>query len=126
MNWYYNSNTGAVVQMPSPIGSVQLSLGIGWHGPFNSKQDALDYYTNNAAKNPGWKQPTGWVGNITNIPSAAGNVASNALDPFKGLNLGNWFIRIGEVLLGLVLVGVGVAKLTGTANVISKFAKVPL
>jgi hypothetical protein len=46
-----------------------------------------------------------------------------ALDPFHGLNLGNIFLRIGEVLLGIVLIGVGVAKLTGTTNFVASAIK---
>jgi hypothetical protein len=47
----------------------------------------------------------------------------NPLDAFKGLNLGNWILRIGEILLGVVLIGVGVAKLTGTTNAVAGAAK---
>lgn len=46
-----------------------------------------------------------------------------ANDIFHGLNLETWVLRIGEILLGVVLIGVGVAKLTGTENTISKIAK---
>lgn len=45
-----------------------------------------------------------------------------ALDVFKGLNLGNLMLRVGETVLGVVLVGVGLAKLTGAENAISKVA----
>lgn len=44
-------------------------------------------------------------------------------DIFHGLNLETWVLRIGEILLGVVLIGVGIAKLTGTENAISKIAK---
>jgi hypothetical protein len=40
-----------------------------------------------------------------------------------GLNLGEWFLRIGEIVLGIVLIGVGVAKLSGASNVVSEAAK---
>ena len=51
-------------------------------------------------------------------------VASSATqDVFHGLNLSNWAIRFVEVALGIVLIGVGVAKLTGADNVINKAAK---
>ena len=36
------------------------------------------------------------------------------------INLEQWMLRIGEVLLGLVLVGVGLARITGVDNAISK------
>jgi hypothetical protein len=59
-----------------------------------------------------------------NIPGAAAQGASKAYqDILGGFNLGSWFLRIGEILLGLVLVGVGVAKLTGASNFISSAVK---
>jgi hypothetical protein len=50
--------------------------------------------------------------------------AAVAQDAYHGLNLGTWILRIGEILLGIVLIGVGVAKLTGAENLVSKAAKV--
>lgn len=47
----------------------------------------------------------------------------NPLDLFHGLNLPGILLRIGEVLLGIVLIGVGLAKITGADNVINKAAK---
>jgi hypothetical protein len=47
-------------------------------------------------------------------------------DVLGGLNLGSLMVRIGEVLLGIVLIGVGIAKLTGASNVISTAAKVAI
>jgi len=62
------------------------------------------------------------------LPGAAAKGAANAIESLGGFNLGSWFLRIGEILLGLVLVGVGVARITGAQNVISKVvkAKIPL
>lgn len=57
------------------------------------------------------------------LPGAAAKGAENA---FHGLDLGSWFIRIGEILLGIVLVGVGVARITGAQNAISKIVKTRL
>lgn len=54
------------------------------------------------------------------VPIAA---AKGAADAIGGFNLGNWFVRIGEILLGIVLIGVGVARITGAQNVISNIAK---
>jgi hypothetical protein len=57
------------------------------------------------------------------LPGAA---AKGAEDAFHGLSLGNWFMRIGEILLGIVLVGVGVARITGAQNAVSKIVKTRL
>lgn len=124
MSWYYNSNSGAVQEFPSALAEPSLHLGIGYHGPFPSKQAALDYYTANKAANPGWKAPTGLAGNLGNALSSSGDKLNQVLgDPLGKFNLAAWFLRIGEVLLGLVLVGVGVAKLTGASNVVSTLVK---
>lgn len=49
--------------------------------------------------------------------------AAGLEDFYKSFNLGSWFLRIAEILLGIVLVGVGIARLTGAQNVISKAVK---
>jgi hypothetical protein len=53
-------------------------------------------------------------------PAAGVGVAKASQDIFKGLNLANLIMRLGEIVLGIVLVGVGVAKITGAGNVVSK------
>ena len=53
------------------------------------------------------------------IPAGIGAAA----DVLGSFNIGSWFLRIGEILLGLVLIGVGVARLTGAQNAISQFVK---
>lgn len=122
--WLYNSNTGAVAPFPSAVATVQLSSGLGWHGPFNSKQEAEQYYARVTTEQPKltWKPPT------TDPGTAIGNAGQSAADKVKkdvlgGLDLGQLIIQIGEILLGIVLIGVGIAKLTGTTNVVAKAVK---
>lgn len=127
LDWNYNSHTGAVMQMPSVQSAVVRSMGLGWHGPFKTKEETLAYYSANKDANPGWKAPAGWQENIENAIKAPGEIAGNAVSDTLGkLNLAGWFIRIGEVLLGIVLIGVGIARLTGVQNAISKVAKVAI
>lgn len=57
------------------------------------------------------------------IPGAAAKGAENAINTLGGFNLTSWFLRVGEILLGLVLIGVGVARITGAQNAISKIVK---
>lgn len=130
--WIYNSRSGAVNQLPWAIAEGQLHSGLGWHGPFNSKQEALDYYKANAPANPGWHAPAGTSQILSEIPGTVGTAAKDAtgavVDTVKkdflgGLDLNQLFLRIGEALLGIVLIAVGIAKLTGTANVVSKLVK---
>lgn len=125
LKWYYNSRSGAVQEWPELYGETFLHTGTGWHGPFDTKQATLDFYTANQAANPGWKAPTGWQGNVANIPGAIvqqGEAATQS-EVFKGLNLDKWLVRIGEILLGIVLIGVGIAKLTGTTNAVAGLVK---
>jgi hypothetical protein len=121
--WYYNSTSGVVAQYNTVTEWPALHSGTGWHGPFDTKQAALDFYTTGKPKNPGWKAPTDSLSQGAKNTVATG---ASALTSGLGLNddqIRSWLIRIGEILLGLVLVGVGVAKLTGTANVISSAVK---
>jgi hypothetical protein len=60
------------------------------------------------------------------LPGAAAKGAANAIDTLGGFNLSSWFLRIGEILLGLVLVGVGVARITGVQNAVSKIVRTKL
>lgn len=71
-------------------------------------------------------QPGGPNANIGRAVTNPAGFAKDAIaaDLLHGFNFGNWILRIGEILLGAVLIGVGVAKLTGTDNVISSALKV--
>lgn len=121
LDWLYNSNTGVVAEMPDPVATVELHLGIGWHGPFNTHDDAINYYNTNKAANPGWKAPIGLDPGkaISNAASSAGNDVKS----WFSSNAETLILRIGEVLLGLVLIGIGVASITGAGNFISKAVK---
>jgi hypothetical protein len=126
MDWIYNSRTGTVMQVPSPIALAELKSGLGWHGPFKSKEKALAFYTANKSKNPGWKEPTGYLASLGNVPGAAVDTVGSAIVDkagFSSENINAWLIRIGEILLGIVLIGVGIAKLTGNSNTVSKLVK---
>lgn len=123
-DYIYNSRTGAVQQYPSPIAAAAVKTGLGWHGPFQTEQDAIDFYNRNKAANPDWKAPTDFLGNLGNIPDAVQSQANAATEGAKGIfglsneDIQSWLIRIGEILLGIVLVAVGLAKLTGVDNAI--------
>lgn len=125
--WYYNSNSGVVAQYNEVTEWPALHLGTGWHGPFDTKPDALNYYTTNKPKNPGWKAPTDSL--KTGAANAISTGTSDVTGAVKGVfglsddDIRSWLIRIGEILLGIVLVGVGVAKLTGTTNAVAGLVK---
>lgn len=124
--WVYNNNTGVLVELPTPLAELDLKSGKAWHGPFDSEQAGLDYY--NANKQPGWKAPTNNLGQIiknagSSITSTVTGAVGNAVTGSIADKFSAWFIRVGEVLLGLILIGVGIAKLTGTTNLIAKTVK---
>lgn len=120
--WYYNSRSGLVKQYNEIEMWPSLHAGTGWHGPFDTKDAALKYYNDNKAKNSGWKAPTESLGQGTSNLAETG-VQAVGLGGLTNENITSWFIRIGEVLLGIVLLGVGVAKLTGATNAVAKVVK---
>lgn len=147
-DWYYNSYSGEVTQMGGGIAYITAKAGIGWHGPFASHDAAIKFYNDGKAANPGWKPPVSdlnIIGQIQNAASSAGEKASagigavinapgNAiaqqynstiekiLGPIQaGVKI--WAARIAEVLLGLILIGIGVAEMTGKSNAISRTFK---
>lgn len=127
--WVYNSRTGTIVNAPKPVASAMVQSGLGWHGTWDSKADALKFYEDGKGVNPGWVKPTNFLSSLGNTPDLAAGSAEgigNAVEGKFGLtdeNIRSWFIRIGEVLLGIVLIGVGIAKLTGTTNAIANVVK---
>lgn len=52
----------------------------------------------------------------------AAQAASDVLTQ-SGINAGNWLLRIGEALLGIVLLAIGVARITRAVPVATKIAK---
>lgn len=74
-----------------------------------------------AAKAAG-QQPGGPQSNLGKaITDPGGFLAGTAKSELAhGFNWSNWLLRGGEILLGLVLIGVGLAHITGQENTISK------
>jgi hypothetical protein len=111
--WYYDSVDGDVTHqnLPESLANAAFSY---YHGPYPTQQAAMAH--------TGVKGPNA----VTNesLAAQAGTVAGGVVktDIAGGLNIGTLMLRVGEVLLGLVLVGVGLAKLTGKENAISKVA----
>jgi hypothetical protein len=120
--WIYNSRTGAVDQVQTPQAEVLLRLGIGWHGPFGSKQEALDYYTRNAPHNPGWKAPTGIAGNLGNAGAAVAEPAREAINSATSawtaaINTAVKLVpRILEATVGIVLLAVAANAILKSAT----------
>lgn len=107
-NYYVNGITGAIQRAS---GATRLLIGpaSGYSGPYNWCQ-AKAFAENRSA--------SGFIHG-----SAEANIANIAIrDIFHGLDLETLVIRVAEIILGIALIGVGVAKLTGADNVIMKAA----
>lgn len=85
-------------------------------GPFADQADAQKY--KNAIGTGAILPPGG-----TPIVGSLGRGTTQTIqDVLGGFNLGSWFLRIGEILLGLVLIGVGLAKITNAVPLATKIA----
>lgn len=85
----------------------------GLWGPFNTLDEAKAQAAKAAPTDPG---------TITQNITGGGNFFG--VGSLFDLNAGGWLLRIGEIVLGVVLIAVGVAKLTGIQNKIATAAKV--
>lgn len=111
----------------------------GWHGPFDSYEAAFAYYKEQKAKpeNSWWASPDlTFIEGTLPDPQTAGKAVKGAADVvgkaetavakgiihtiFGDIDIELWAMRIAEILLGTVLIGVGLAKLTGTTNIVVK------
>jgi hypothetical protein len=94
-----------VSQKPFPGPPQSQSLEVS--GPYNTQAEAQTAANNyiHSRNNPGGIPVSGVAGWLS------------------GLNLENWVLRIGEILLGIVLIGVGIARITGAQNFVSQVVK---
>jgi hypothetical protein len=110
--WFYNSDTGSVISEPALGDTIQSHIP-GWHGPFGTKQEALDYYTSNKSANPGWKAPTGLAGNVANEASTAAGGLLKYSASVTGFSGTNFVLRAVKVIVGGVLLISGIIHLAG-------------
>lgn len=115
-NYYVNGVTGTI-QRASGVTRIIVGPASGFSGPYNWCQ-AKAFAENRSFSGFGHGSAEANIGNI-----AVG-------DLFHGLDLPHILLRVGEIALGIVLIAVGVAKLTGASNYIGDAfkvaAKVPL
>lgn len=146
-DWYYNSYLGEITEMIGPWAALVVHSGIGWHGPFANHDAAVAYYNDNKAANPGWKAPVsdlnaigiagnaaGSAGNVIgsagsaiggavqSIVNAPGKAIQDALGPLQA-DAKIWAMRISEIVLGIVLIAVGLAHLSGGSGAIAQQLK---
>lgn len=111
----------ALIWGPQATAPAQLS---GWFegGPFATKADAERY--KNAIGTGSIIPPPGTpiIGGGVHLPNPLSGV--NAIgDFFNKLGQANTWIRVAEVVLGIALIGIGIAHATGTDNAISRAVK---
>ena len=118
--WYYNDMSGVMNRVPSLLEGPYLTA-FGWHKLNISYCATRDQAIAEAKKEfPNGANPGGSIGG--NIGKAVGGAVGNAV--LSPLFQGNIWIRVAEVVLGLVLVAVGLAKMTNAVPVATKIAKV--
>jgi hypothetical protein len=114
MDWFYNDKNGVVIQLPGVTITALLAIHRGWHGAFQTKQQAIDYYNRNKAAHPNWHPPQDQEGAITEalpgnvdpfgaVTDAASGIKT-ALGIFTNKNL---WIRIAEFAVGAILLAIG-------------------
>ncbi|HEV2244907.1 MAG TPA: hypothetical protein VGR98_27985 [Streptosporangiaceae bacterium] len=121
--WFYNSHTGQVILDTDAITAagdmLRTKTGTGWHY-YASQIDMLNAIQANNWPPPQYQNSIGQ--NIANAPKIAGGVLGNLFSLSGGPFSANFWIRAGEVVLGLILLAVGVAKLTGAVPLATKVA----
>lgn len=140
------SGFGGGLAVPKIIqAAIQPKAGgdVEWvYGPYATKADATADL--NQPGGPSWSgsapkpgQPSKHPGVISARSGLQDNSSVNpqtsSADPlsaigdfFSRLTQANTWLRAGEVLLGIILLGVAVARMTGTQNAISKVVKARL
>jgi hypothetical protein len=89
-------------------------------GPYATKADAQAWQT---SANTAGNSPGSAIGGVTNAAANATGLTAIG-DFFSRLGQANTWIRAGEVVLGLVLLAVGVARLTNAVPIATKIAGV--
>lgn len=81
-------------------------------------QDFLDTHKFDATKKT-W----GTLSDVVNNAKGLANAATSGLNPLGALFQANIWIRVGQVAIGLILIAVGVAKLTNAVPAATKIAR---
>lgn len=120
--YYVNIATGTIQRQCNPVLAIALAAAgyFGNPGPASATNAfaTFDEAHAFAASQSG----SGASTKIAGLASQAGNALSS-LNPLAPLFQANIWLRAGEFLIGIVLVGVGLAKLTGAENFISTVVK---
>lgn len=122
MPWFFNTVSGELTHVASGLVGDLISgpyrIGLGWHELKVASNATEAVAAADATKEfPNAPAPT------TSLSKGLSNEPAGVASAVTGTNYETLILRVGEILLGIVLIGVGVAKITGTENVISTAAK---
>lgn len=130
MPWFFNTISGELAN-EAGVAALPYEIGPSWH---SLKIPATDTFTQAAAdakkEFPNSPPATGGLApGLGQVPAGAvaaatgasySGIANAASGFITGIESGNFWLRIGEGLLGILLIAVSLAKLSGADNVISK------
>jgi hypothetical protein len=119
VRWFYNTATGLTIH-----GSIAANS-VAWFDSVNGHLAGWHEYDTRAAMLADIKAHPGWAQTVGGVGGEVGNLGKKPIEAALGSVTQGWelwILRIGEILLGVVLIGVGVAKLTGTDNFIMRAA----
>lgn len=120
--WYYNENTGQIQHITN-WAEQQLFNSESFEVRFKTQAEAVAYKQAHPAK--GSLLPGAPGGGI--LPSAGSLPGGGALTDLSGflsaLTERNTWIRVGEGLLGLILIGIGIAAVTRSNPVAQRAVK---
>jgi hypothetical protein len=125
-NWWIVLQPGGYSIVQGTAAQVDAKYGVkNLRGPYLTSQDASAAAPSVALGQTGPQSPS-----IESQIGGAANSAANALkslNPLAPLFQANIWLRVGEFALGVVLIGIGLARITGAENFISSAVKkVPL
>ena len=112
--WFYDSADGDVVHF-NEAESLLYVLQPWWHGPYKTQAEAEQH---TGVKGPAAQVNQSVLGSLGATGSAA--VPGTAEGLFNGKIGPSDLVRIGQVLLGIVLLGVAAARITGAENIVSR------
>jgi hypothetical protein len=121
--WAYFQATAAQAQARAKM-AITYGGEQALYGPYASEAAAKAAVASGAAQPQQTGSPNviGTGGNKTSLPNPLTGLAAIG-DFFGRLTQGNTWIRIGEGLLGLVLIAVGIARITHAIPVATSIAK---
>jgi len=137
MTWFYNSYTGKLVHEDPPapgyyVYQAALKTGTGWHEvnvPPDATQAQARAAANAIAGGAPAQAPNASIGDLAgNIPATAASKATgvpiaNVEEFLSRLTSANLWLRVGEFILGALLILSGTLKLTNHGGDIGDIVK---